>query len=353
MHTAETEKLQKVLARAGFGSRRELESWIAQGRISINGKVATLGDRVSEKDIIRVDGNVVPREKVAGGRRRVLMYHKPVGEVTTRSDPEGRPTVFDHLPNLRNGRWVAVGRLDINTAGLLLFTSDGELAHRLMHPSRQVEREYAVRVMGEVPPEMIKRLQEGVELEDGKAHFDSIVDAGGEGANHWYHVTLLEGRNREVRRLWESQGVMVSRLIRVRYGPVTLPRWLRDGKFEDVPEHQLQALLELVEMAEPKEEKTSPRSRGGKSQDSDESPRSREDKSLPPWASPRSRVARAQESNTSPRSRVGKTQESESSPRGRGGKSQTPGASPRSRGGKAQPSKAPSSRGGSRKPPQR
>jgi 23S rRNA pseudouridine2605 synthase len=249
--------------------------------------------------VIRVDGNIVPREKITGGKRRVLMYHKPVGEVTTRSDPEGRPTVFDHLPSLRNGRWVAVGRLDINTAGLLLFTSDGELAHRLMHPSRQVEREYAVRVMGEVPPEMIKRLQEGVELEDGKAHFDSIVDAGGEGANHWYHVTLLEGRNREVRRLWESQGVLVSRLIRVRYGPVTLPRWLRDGKFEDVPEHQLQALLELVEMAAPIEQKVAPR-KARSDDDSDALPRGRDDSSQsPPWASPRSRAGKALKSAAS------------------------------------------------------
>src|SRR5574339_914535 len=158
MHTPETEKLQKVLARAGFGSRRELESWIEQGRVSINGKLATLGDRVSEKDVIRVDGNVVPREKVSGGKRRVLMYHKPVGEVTTRSDPEGRATVFDHLPSLRNGRWIAVGRLDINTSGLLLFTTDGELAHRLMHPSAGIEREYAVRVLGGVDDEALARL---------------------------------------------------------------------------------------------------------------------------------------------------------------------------------------------------
>ncbi|HEY0721694.1 MAG TPA: pseudouridine synthase, partial [Gammaproteobacteria bacterium] len=293
-------------------------------------RVATLGDRVSEKDVIRVDGNVVPREKVSGGRRRVLMYHKPVGEVTTRSDPEGRPTVFDHLPNLRNSRWVAVGRLDINTSGQLLFTSDGELAHRLMHPSRQVEREYAVRVMGEVPPEMLKRLQEGVELEDGKAHFDSIVDAGGEGANHWYHVTLLEGRNREVRRLWESQGVMVSRLIRVRYGPVTLPRWLRDGKFEDVPEHQLQALLELVEMAKPSEVKAPARSRRGKAEESDAMPHGRDDTSqMPPWASPRSRAGKAQKHKESAHGA--------GSPRGRTGK------------GAAKPS----ARGGSRKPPPR
>ncbi|HEY0635995.1 MAG TPA: 23S rRNA pseudouridine(2605) synthase RluB [Gammaproteobacteria bacterium] len=338
MQTPDTEKLQKVLARAGFGSRRELENWIAQGRVSINGKVATLGDRVGEKDVIRVDGNIVPREKAAGGRRRVLMYHKPVGEVATRSDPEGRPTVFDHLPSLRNGRWIAVGRLDINTSGLLLFTTDGDLAHRLMHPSRQVEREYAVRVMGEVPPEMLKHLQEGVELEDGKASFDSIVDAGGEGANHWYHVTLLEGRNREVRRLWESQGVVVSRLIRVRYGPVTLPRWLRDGKFEDVPEHQLRALLELVEMAEPKEQqKASPRGRRGSADESDASPRGRDDTSqMPPWASPHSRA--------------GKAQKHKESAHGGGNSARTPGASPRSRTGKGKTS---SSRGGGRKPPQR
>lgn len=245
------EKLQKVLARAGFGSRRELEGWIEQGRISINGQRATLGDRVTPKDVIRVDGKIVPSEKVVGSKRRILIYHKPVGEVSTRSDPEGRPTVFDHLPRLRNGRWVAVGRLDINTSGLLLFTSDGELAHRLMHPSSQVEREYAVRVMGEVAPEMIKKLKEGVELEDGLANFDSIVDAGGEGVNHWYHVTLQEGRNREVRRLWESQGVVISRLTRVRYGPVHLPRWLRPGKFEDIPAAELKALLKMVNMSEP------------------------------------------------------------------------------------------------------
>lgn len=340
MHSPDTEKLQKVLARAGFGSRRELEAWIAQGRVSINGKVATLGDRVGVKDVIRVDGNIVPREKISGGRRRVLMYHKPVGEVSTRSDPEGRPTVFDHLPHLRNGRWVAVGRLDINTSGLLLFTSDGELAHRLMHPSSQVVREYAVRVMGEVAPEMLKRLQEGVELEDGSARFDSIVDAGGEGINHWYHVTLLEGRNREVRRLWESQGVVVSRLSRVRYGPVTLPRWLRDGKFDDVPEQQLQALLELVGLAEPKEAKASPRGRRGKAEEQEYAPRGRDDSSqMPPWGSPRSRA--------------GKAQRSEEPARTRGDKPRKPGAAPRGHSGKAQPAKGPSPRGGGRKPPQR
>lgn len=332
MQTPATEKLQKVLARAGFGSRRQLEEWIAQGRVSVNGKLATLGDRVSDNDVIRVDGQVLPREKVSGGKRRVLMYHKPVGEVTTRSDPEGRPTVFDNLPSLRNGRWVAVGRLDISTAGVLLFTSDGELAHRLMHPSHQVEREYAVRVMGEVPPEMVKRLQEGVELEDGKASFDSIVDAGGEGANHWYHVTLLEGRNREVRRLWESQGVVVSRLLRVRYGPVTLPRWLRPGKWEDVPPHQLQALLALVEMGEPVEPETerakpSPRSRKGQVEEPvrarEEARRGRKGKPREQeWtaAPPRSRKPAETTEGAAPRSRKPTVRTEGAAPRGRGPK---------------------------------
>lgn len=240
------EKLQKVLARAGFASRREVEEWIAAGRISINGKIATLGARVGEHDVIRVDGRVVQRARLVPRERRVLIYHKPVGEVCTRADPEGRPTIFDNLPRLANGRWVTVGRLDINTSGLLLLTNDGELANRLMHPSSGVEREYAVRVLGEVPPETLDRLRDGVELEDGPAHFDRVMDAGGEGANHWYHVTLREGRNREVRRLWESQGVVVSRLIRVRYGNVMLPRNLRAGRFTDLTGPDLEGLLALV-----------------------------------------------------------------------------------------------------------
>ena len=250
-----SEKLQKVLARAGFGSRREIESWITEGRISVNGKVAQLGDRVTENDVIRVDGHVVSKTRLEHSHRcRVLLYHKPVGELTSRNDPEGRPTVFDNLPNLRNGRWIAVGRLDINTSGLLLFTNDGELANRLMHPSYTIEREYSVRVLGEVAPETLQQLRDGVELEDGPAKFTTLVDGGGEGAKRWFHVTLDEGRNREVRRLWESQGITVSRLIRVRFGPISLPRRVRPGRWEDLQAQDISRLRQSVGLEEaPKE----------------------------------------------------------------------------------------------------
>ncbi|MCW8827510.1 MAG: 23S rRNA pseudouridine(2605) synthase RluB [Gammaproteobacteria bacterium] len=241
-----SEKLQKVLARAGYGSRREIEGWISEGRISVNGQICSLGERVSDTDVIRIDGKVVSKTRLQSKRSRVLMYHKPVGEVTSHSDEEGRPTVFDNLPRIVNGRWIVVGRLDLNTSGLLLFTTDGELANRLMHPSYTIEREYAVRVLGEIAPEVIRNLTEGVELEDGVARFTSIIDGGGEGANHWFHVTLEEGRNREVRRLWESQGVTVSRLVRVRYGPVTLPRWLRPGRWEELSDERLSMLRQSV-----------------------------------------------------------------------------------------------------------
>jgi len=247
-----SEKLQKVLARAGFGSRREIEAWISEGRISVNGKVSQLGERVTEEDVIRLDGRVVSKTRLAHSHEsRVLIYHKPVGEVTTRSDTDDRPTVFDNLPSLRNSRWIAVGRLDINTSGLLLFTNDGELANRLMHPSYNIDREYAVRVLGEVSAETLDKLKAGVELEDGTGRFTAIEDRGGEGANHWYHVTLEEGRNREVRRLWESQGVTVSRLIRVRYGPVSLPRWLRPGRWEELAEQPLLLLRQSVGLEKP------------------------------------------------------------------------------------------------------
>jgi len=231
-----------------LGSRREIENWIAEGRLAVNGETAELGVRVSPTDKVSLDGKPVNLAAAVPQRSRVMMYHKPVGEVCTRSDPEGRPSVFAHLPSLKQGRWILVGRLDLNTSGLLLLTNDGELAHRLMHPSSEIEREYAVRILGEVDADMIKRLQEGVELEDGPAAFASIRDAGGTGANHWYHVILREGRRREVRRIWESQGVRVSRLIRVRYGNIVLPRGLADGRFRDLDPGELSELMASVGM---------------------------------------------------------------------------------------------------------
>ena len=252
------ERLQKFLARMGLGSRRQIEDWIRQGRITVNGVVAQLGNQVNGAEKIQIDGRPI-QVRPFGQRRRVLAYYKPVGEVTSRHDPEGRPTIFEHLPLLRDSRWIAVGRLDLNTQGLLLLTNDGELANRLMHPSSQIEREYAVRVLGEVPPELLKRLREGVTLEDGVARFDEIREAGGEGANHWYHVILREGRHREVRRLWESQGVTVSRLTRVRYGPVTLRRGLHPGHWDELDEAQIAELLQAVGYAPPPESRPEPR----------------------------------------------------------------------------------------------
>jgi len=245
------ERLQKVLARAGFGSRRQIEEWIRAGRITVNDQPAELGISVSDQDRIKVDGRPVT---LATGELapRTLAYHKPAGELTTRKDEAGRPTVFDSLPRIRNARWITIGRLDFNTSGLLLVTTDGELAHRLMHPSWEIEREYAVRILGKVEDEVLRRLQEGVMLEDGMAAFSSIREAGGEGANHWYHVIVREGRNREVRRLWESQGLQVSRLIRVRYGPVSLPGELRAGRFRDLTRKEITALYAAVQLPAPK-----------------------------------------------------------------------------------------------------
>lgn len=244
------EKLQKVLARMGVGSRRDVEAWIEEGRVKVNGAVATLGQRVGDRDAIAVDDRLLKREKIEEHVRRVLIYNKPEGEVCTRDDPEGRPTVFDRLPRLRSGRWINVGRLDINTTGLLMFTTDGELANRLMHPSYEMDREYAVRVRGEVDEEMIERLKAGVMLEDGPAKFSDIQEApGGEGFNHWYHVVVMEGRNREVRRLWESQGVVVSRLKRVRFGPVFLTSELTMGRYREMDQRELDILSEEVGLA--------------------------------------------------------------------------------------------------------
>lgn len=241
-----SEKLQKVLARAGHGSRREMEAWIAAGRVSIDGVIANLGDRIEADAKVRIDGRAISLKSADDVICRVLAYHKPEGEICSRKDPEGRPTVFDRLPKVRDSRWVAVGRLDINTSGLLLFTSDGELANRLMHPSNEVDREYAVRTFGEVPEATVQRLRTGVMLEDGPAQFDSIKAAGGEGMNQWWHVCLREGRNREVRRLWESQEVQVSRLIRIRYGMVELPKSLPRGGWVELPIEQVNYLRQLA-----------------------------------------------------------------------------------------------------------
>ncbi|MDC9603811.1 23S rRNA pseudouridine(2605) synthase RluB [Xenorhabdus griffiniae] len=247
-----TEKLQKVLARSGHGSRREIEGYIQQGRISVDGKIATLGDRIEVNPAIkiRLDGRILNIKEPQKTVCRVLAYYKPEGELCTRHDPEGRPTVFDRLPKMQGARWIAVGRLDINTSGLLLFTTDGELANRLMHPSREVEREYAVRVFGEVDNAKLRQLTQGVQLEDGPASFKTIAFKGGEGINQWYNVTLTEGRNREVRRLWEAVGVQVSRLIRVRYGDINLPKGLPRGGWTELGLEQTNYLRQLVDLDE-------------------------------------------------------------------------------------------------------
>jgi 23S rRNA pseudouridine2605 synthase len=222
------ERLQKMLANAGHGSRREIETWINAGRVTVDGLVAKLGDRAEPTSEVRVDGK--PLLLAAAIAREVLMYNKPAGEVTTRSDPEGRPTVFDHLPPPRSGRWIVVGRLDTNTTGLLLFTTDGELAHRLMHPSSEIEREYLVRVHGQPDAATLQRLRQGVVLEDGLANFERLEATGSSDSHAWFRVSLREGRNREVRRLWSAVGFEVSRLKRLRYGAIQLPENLGAGQ---------------------------------------------------------------------------------------------------------------------------
>ncbi len=241
---SQEEKLQKVAARLGLGSRRLLEQWIQAGRFSVNGVKAKIGDRVSVNDRILLDGRPLRANDLrAKSDPVVLIYHKPVGELCSRSDPEGRATVFDKLPKMRAKRWISVGRLDFNTSGLLLFTTDGDLANRLMHPSSNIEREYAVRILGPCTAPMLDRLKKGVRLEDGMARFESIRDAGGEGANHWYHVVLNEGRNRIVRRLFESQDLKVSRLMRVRFGSIALPRFLKPGHHQKLGKVELESFL--------------------------------------------------------------------------------------------------------------
>ena len=254
--TQMSEKLQKLLATVGLGSRRELEKWISAGRVSVNGSTAKLGDRAETDDRILVDGR--PIKIVTDDSPRVLMYSKPEGEVSTTTDPEGRTTVFDGLPRLSRGRWIAIGRLDINTSGLLLFTTHGELANRLMHPSYEVKREYMVRIHGEVNEAMIARLTEGVILEDGVAKFQTVKAQHARSndehisSNQWFRVILAEGRTREVRRLWESQGVEVNRLKRISYGPIELPSFVRRSEFIELDPKQVISLFRAVSLKPPK-----------------------------------------------------------------------------------------------------
>ena len=244
------ERVQKALARMGYGSRREIERLISEEKIRINGQLAKLGDHVTEGDKINI-GNRRAVIKSDLNRIRVLLYNKPEGEICTQKDEDGRKTVFESIGQIRDGRWIGVGRLDINSSGLLLFTNYGELANHLMHPSSEIEREYAVRVHGEVTKEMIKNLLKGVELEDGLLKFDQIIDAGGQGSNHWYHVILKEGRNREVRRLWQSQDVRVSRLTRVRYGNLVLPRDLKVGRKIELTLDEIKVLFTDIKLKWP------------------------------------------------------------------------------------------------------
>ncbi|MGI2323941.1 MULTISPECIES: 23S rRNA pseudouridine(2605) synthase RluB [unclassified Methylococcus] len=271
----EGERIQKALARAGFGSRREIEALIRDGKVFLNRRPAHLGDRYRKGDQIMLNGHLVNLEKRLQAFTRVLLYHKPVGELVSRRDPEGRPVIFSRLPRLELGRWVAVGRLDVNTQGLILLTNNGELAHRLMHPSRAVEREYAVRILGTVSEAVIERLLDGVQLEDGPARFESVAEAGGEGANRWFHVVVREGRNRLVRRLWESQNLVVSRLIRVRYGDIVLPPRLRAGASIELEGEALDGLLRSVGLPPVTPETPQKRRFGGETRGREERRRNR------------------------------------------------------------------------------
>jgi 23S rRNA pseudouridine2605 synthase len=241
-------RLQKLLAAAGLGSRRSIEQWIRDGRITVAGRVAQLGDRAGPGDEVLLDGRKIDIPAAKASTRELLLYHKPVGEMTTRSDPQGRPTVFERLPQPLDGRWIAVGRLDVNTSGLLLLTTDGELAHRLMHPSSEIDREYLVRIRGRPSPVAIKQLLEGVQLDDGPARFDSVIQDQTDGSHTTFRVMLHEGRNREVRRIWSAIGFEVSRLMRIRYGPIELPRDLRPGGWQNAAPELTERLAAAVNL---------------------------------------------------------------------------------------------------------
>jgi 23S rRNA pseudouridine2605 synthase len=249
-----SQKLHKVLAQGGFGSRRTMEEWIREGKITVNGSVAAVGTRVAPGDIIRI-GRKVVRWPTSQRLPRVLLYHKPEGEIVSHEDPEGRASVFERLPALRGAKWLAVGRLDYNTSGLLIFTTSGELANRMMHPRFAVEREYAVRIVGQLKPDQIARLKEGITLSDGPAACLSVDDEGGEGTNHWYRIVLREGRNRVVRRMFEALGMTVSRLIRVRFGAVALPPRLKRGQVSALPAPEVKRLLSWLEQNAPAQAK--------------------------------------------------------------------------------------------------
>jgi 23S rRNA pseudouridine2605 synthase len=242
----DTVKLQKALADAGLGSRREIEEWIGAGRVNVNGESAHVGQRIGPGDKVKVNGRLVNLHLGQQRAPRVLLYHKPEGEIVSRDDPQHRASVFDKLPRIRGGRWIAIGRLDFNSCGLLIFTSSGELANRMMHPRYAIERDYAVRVLGELSEETSKQLTSGIQLDDGMARFQRLYPTGGEGANRWYEVTISEGRYREVRRMFEAVGVTVSRLMRVRYGPLALPPRLKRGQVMELAAVDVQALLKAL-----------------------------------------------------------------------------------------------------------
>jgi 23S rRNA pseudouridine2605 synthase len=242
----DTVKLQKALADAGLGSRREIEEWIGAGRVNVNGESAHVGQRIGPGDKVKVNGRLVNLHLGQQRAPRVLLYHKPEGEIVSRDDPQHRASVFDKLPRIRGGRWIAIGRLDFNSCGLLIFSSSGELANRMMHPRYAIEREYAVRLLGELSEEATRQLTTGIQLDDGMAHFQRLYPTGGEGANRWYEVTISEGRYREVRRMFEAVGVTVSRLMRVRYGPLALPPRLKRGQVMELSPVDVQALLKAL-----------------------------------------------------------------------------------------------------------